>query len=210
MNLFRDMDLYKGIVLASLVVLPLGGWLVKVQDEEIAACKKTIHDATKPGGLLEQIGALQRKVEVVVANKRSTSDAIKDPRTYMEGQILAAAGGPGAGLKTTDFQPSEPKEERLVLPSKQPVTDHVVDITWLRKDLTIGMDFLWAVLWNCESGARQVGDQPQQSVWKLRELQLVNATDERALSQFKTPPPELVDKWSIKAMKFARREPRKT
>ena len=61
-----------------------------------------------------------------------------------------------------------------------------------------------------EALARQAGDQVQQSVWKLRDLQLINATDERMLTQFKTPPPELVDKWSIKSMKFARREPRKS
>jgi hypothetical protein len=208
MNLFRDMDLYKAIVLASLIVLPIGGWLIKVQDDEIEASKKAIHDAMKSGGLLEQIGALQRKVEVVVQNKRSMSEAIKDPRTYIEGQILAAAGG--SGLKTTDFQPTDAKEEKWVMPSKQQVTDHVVDVNWLRKDLTVGMDFVYAVLFNCESGARQTREQEQQSVWKLRELQLVNATDERLLSQQKTPPPELVDKWSIRVMKFARREPRKT
>jgi hypothetical protein len=207
MNLFRDMDLYKGIVLASAILLPLGGWLVKLQGDEIEACRKCIYDATKPGGLLEQIGKLQRKVEIVVQNRRSTSDAIKEPRVYFEGQILAAAGG--AGLRTSDFQPTEPKEDPFVLPSKQPVTDYVVDVTWLRKDLTVDMNFVYAVLFNCESGARQAGDQVQQSVWKLRELQLVNATDERLLSQWKTPPPELADKWSIKTMKFARREPRK-
>jgi hypothetical protein len=180
--------------------------MIKLQDEEIAACKKNIADATKPGGLLEQIGTLQRKVELVVQNKRSTSDAIREPRIYFEGQILAAGG---TGLKASDFQPNEPKEEKWVLPSKQAITDHVVDVVWARKDLAVPMDFIYAVLFNCESGARQAGDQAQQSVWKLRELTMVNATDERLLSQYRTPPPELADKWQIKTMKFARREPRK-
>ncbi|HEU4419553.1 MAG TPA: hypothetical protein VFT55_11485, partial [Planctomycetota bacterium] len=54
------------------------------------------------------------------------------------------------------------------------------------------------------------GDQSgQQSVWKLRELQIVNATDERVTGSNKTPPAVLNDDWSIKLMKFARREPRK-
>lgn len=206
MNFLRNLDLYKAIVLLSLVLLPLGGWLIKVQDDEILACRKAIAEATKPGGLAEQIGRLQRQVEVVVQNKRGMSEAIKNPGTYFEDQILAAGG---SALKTNDFQPLAPKEETTVLPSKQRIADHVVDVAWPRKDMMVGMDFVYAVLFNCESGARAVGDQVQQSVWKLRELVLVNATDERLLTSYKTPPPELADRWSIKSMKFARREPKK-
>jgi len=208
MNFLRNLDLYKAIVLLSLVLLPLGGWMIKRQDEEIAACKKAIVEATKPGGLLEQIGSLQRKVEVVVQNKRSMSDAIKNPGQYFEDQILAAGG---SALKTNDFQPLPPKEENSTLKGgKQHITDHVVEITWTRKDMTVPMDFVYAVLFNCESGAtKSERDQVQQSVWKLRELTIVNATDERNLAAYKTPPQELSDKWIIKGMKFARREPKK-
>ena len=112
MSFLRNLDLYKAIVLLSLVLLPLGGWMIKRQDEESAACKKAIGEATKPGGLLEQIGSLQRKVEVVVQNKGSMSDAIKNPGQYFEDQILAAGG---SALKTNDFQPLPPKEENSTL-----------------------------------------------------------------------------------------------
>ena len=71
------------------------------------------------------------------------------------------------------------------------------------------MGFIYAVLFNIESGASVGRQEGQQSVWKLRELQIVNATDERLTSSSKTPPAELKDDWSIKLMKFARREPRK-
>jgi hypothetical protein len=206
MNFLRSMDLYKAIVLLSLVLLPLGGWWVMRLDSKIVASKKAIDEAKRPGGLIEQIGSLQRKVEVVVQNKRSTSDSINDPRTYFEGQILAAGG---SGLKTSDFQPAPAREEKATLASKQPITDYVVDISWPRKDLAVQMDFVYAVIFNCESGARMTGDTVQQSVWKLRELHLVNATDERLKQGFKTPPPELQDKWTIKKMSMARREPRK-
>lgn len=202
MNFLRTLDLYKAIVLLSLVVLPVGGWYVTSLDETIALSKKSIEAARRPGGLLEQIGNLQHKVEVVVQNKRSTSDSIKEPRTYFEGQILAV----GAGLKTSDFQPQPAKEETSNL-GKQHVADFVVDVTW-RKEMVQKLEFISAVLFNCESGARN-NDQVQQSVWRLRELTLVNATDERLTTSFSTPPPSLEDRWRIATMKFARREPKK-
>lgn len=210
MSFLRTMDLYKAIVLLSLVLLPLGGWLIKRVDEQIDQSRTAIRNATAPNGTLEQIGNLQKKVETVVANSRNTTDAISQSRTYFEGQILAAAGN--SGLKQTEFQPSEPKEEPAVLgpgSARQRATDFVIDISWLRKD-PVQMDFVYAVLWNCESGARAVGEQVQQSVWKLRELHLVNATDEKTFTSYRTPPPELTDRWSIKQLKFARREPKKT
>lgn len=208
MSFLRNMDLYKAIVLLSLVLLPLGGWLLNRQDEDIAACRKAIADATRPGGLIEQIGGLQRKVEIVVQNRHAMSDAIKDPGVYFQDQILA---GVGSGLKSNDFTPMPPREEVSTLKnSKQRVADFVVDINWLRKD-PVPMDFIYAVLFNCESGARavSVGDPVEQSVWKLRELVVENATGERLLSARKTPPPQLDDKWTIRRMSFVRREPKK-
>jgi hypothetical protein len=206
MRFLRNLDLYKAIVLLSVVLLPVGAWLIKRLDAEIAACRRTIAEANRPGGLVEQIGSLQRKVEVVLQNKRSTTDAIIAPGTYFEGQILAAGG---AGIRVSDFQPREPKPEPWTLVPKQPVTDFVVDVDWVRKDMTVTLEFVYAVLFNCESGARQAGEAAQQSVWKLRELQLVNATDETVLNRNLTPPQELADRWVIRNMKFARREPRK-
>jgi hypothetical protein len=188
------------------VLLPLGGWMIKRQEDEIAACRRNIADATRPNGLLMQIGSLMRKVEVVALNKRSMSDAIKSPGQYFEDQILAAGG---SGLKNVDFVPSPPKEEKQTIGAKQRVADHVVDIAFTRKDLFVPLDFVFAVIWNCESGARVNADQVQQSVWKLRELTIDNATDERLLRDKRTPPAELADKWSIKKLAFARREPTK-
>ena len=203
MSLLRNMDLYKAIVLLSLVLLPVGGWMIKRQDDDIAACKKAIDDATRQGGLLEQIGGLQRKVEIVVQNKHSMSEAIKNPGVYFQDQIQLAA----QGIRANDFQPMPPKGESFTLKgSKTQVADFVVDVNWLRKD-PVGLDFIYAAIFNCESGARQVGDPVQQSVWKLRELIVENATGERLLSAYKTPPLQLDDKWTIRKLSFARREP---
>jgi hypothetical protein len=208
MNFLRSLDLYKVIVLLSFLVLPLGAWWCHDLDQRIEASRKSIGDATRPGGLLEQIGNLQKKIEVVAQNRRLTSDAINMPRPYFEGQIIAAGG---QNLKTDDFGLTDPKVEPAVLgQTKQRADDYVVDVTWQRKDFAVQLDFIYAVLFNCESGAGRAGEQiGRQSIWKLRELQLVNVTDDRLLQSYKTPPPELADKWSIRTMKFARREPRK-
>ena len=206
MNVLRSLDLYKVVVLLSVVVLPALGWWVTQLDSEIEQSHKAIREAKRKGGTLEQIGALQKTVELVVQNKLSTSDTINMPRRYFEGQILQAGG---ANLKTSDFGLTDPKEEPVSLPgSRQRASDFVVDVQWPRTDFSVNLDFVYAVLFNCESGAGASGG-VSQSIWKLRDLQLVNATDERLLTGYKTPPPELADKWTIREMKFARREPRK-
>ncbi|MBL8734507.1 MAG: hypothetical protein JNN13_19175 [Planctomycetes bacterium] len=207
MNFLRNLDLYKVIVLLSLVLLPAGYWYITTLDQQIEACNRAVTEATKSGGQLEQIGQYQRRVEIVAQNRRSASDAIKEPRTYFEGQILAAGG---SGLKTTDFSPAEPKIEKGTLPgSKQPIADHVVDISW-KRERDVPLEFVYAVMWNCESGAQAGGAQAgQPSVWKLRSLTITNNTDKNLVSAKKTPPPELEDRWVIDEMKFARREPRK-
>lgn len=208
MKFLRSLDLYTAIILLSLLLLPAGGvWIWKL-DGEITASKNAINEANRKGGLLEEIGSLQRKVEVVVQNERSTSDAIRVWRTYFEGQIMAAGG---SGLKNTDFTPQDPKEEPGPTVGKQSTTDYVCEIAWQNKQLQLPMEFIYAVLFNCESGATKLAADAaqQQSVWKLRDLVLTNATDDRLLTSGNTPPAELADKWAIRSMKFARREPKK-
>jgi len=208
MNFFRKLDLYRGIILLCLVALPACGWWCWTLEQSIADCKDAIAKATRPGGLLEQIGALQKKVELVVENRVSTSDAIKQPRLYFDGQILTAAS---QGLTNTDYSLSDPKEESAQMGGgKQRAADYVVDVTWKRKDLALPLAFIYAVLFNCESGNKTgVSRDGQRSVWKLRDLEIVNATDETIVNNsFKTPPVELEDRWFIKKMQFARREPR--
>lgn len=217
MKFLRSLDLYKVIVLLSLVLLPVGYLLVRRLDESILACKRTITEATRDNGLLEQIGALQRKVEIVDQNDTRSKVIVSQPRTYFEGQILGSAAS-GANLKTSDFAPNEaPSENGVLQKGKQPITDHIVAIDWTNKDrnreLTVTLDFVYSVIFNCESGARSAASagaaDGQRSIWKLRELELVNMTDEQLFSRHRTPPAEISDKWKIKQMKFARREPRK-
>jgi hypothetical protein len=209
MKFLREMDLYRGLILICLLALPVCGFWCYSIEQSIAECEKAILEATRSGGLLEQIGGLRVKVDLVVQNRLSTNDATQQPRTYFERQILAAAT---QNLAASDFGLTDPKEEPGYTGTKQRVKDYVAEVTWKRKDLSLPLAFVYAVLFNCESGARPGGAQTGlQSIWKLRKLELVNATNERLLtglgSNPEAPPPELEDKWSIKRMTFARREP---
>jgi len=202
MSFFKEMDLYKGIILLSVVLLPLGGWWINGLDAQIVSCQAALRTATKRGGYLEEIGKLQKQIEVVAQNRRAVS--IENPSTYFETQIRAAS----PNLRGDYFSPRQPTARPNTI-GRQRVVDQVVSIDWGKsKDRRdVKMDFVYAVLFNCESGARAngaTGGPP--SVWKLRSLKLRNASLER--SRGKTPPPELEDRWTIEKMEFARREPR--
>lgn len=209
MKFLREMDLYRALILICLLAMPVCGFWCYTIEQSIKECEKAIYDANRSGGLLEQIGSLQKKVELVVQNRLSTNDATQQPRTYFERQILAAAS---QNLATSDFGLTDPKEESGFTGTKQRAKDYVAEVTWKRKDLSLPLAFIYAVLFNCESGARPGGEQTGlQSIWKLRKLEIVNATNERLLtglgSNAEVPPPELEDKWAIRKMLFARREP---
>jgi hypothetical protein len=204
MKFFRTMDLYKAIVLLSAVLLPLGGWWVMGLDKNIDLCKKAIHQAERPGGYVEEIGTLQKQIEIVAQNRSSTSESIRDPRGYFDGQIIVS----GKGLKTNDFSVKSAKEEPARISGRGRATDFVVDIAWDR-DLKASMEFVYSVIYNCESGATQPGQKAPPSVWRLRDLSLDNLTLGNEVTGGKAPVPELRDEWRIKSMSFARREPTK-
>jgi hypothetical protein len=209
MKFLREMDLYKGLILLCLLALPVCGWWCKTLGDSIKECDAAIREANRPGGLLEQIGGYQKKIELVVQNRTSATGATQQPRTYFEGQIMAAAS---QNLEKNDFGLTDPKEETAVTgsSSRQKAVDFVAEVQWKRKDLALPLAFIYAVLFNCESGARPGGEKAGlQSIWKLRELSIVNATNERLAATQEVPPPELEDKWSIKKMTFARREPKR-
>lgn len=209
MKFLREMDLYRGLILICLLALPVAGWWCNSLANSIKECEAAVREATRPGGLLEQIGGYQKKIELVVSNRQSAAGATQQPRTYFEGQIMASAT---QNLEKNDFGLTDPKEETAVTSasSKQKAVDFVAEVQWKRKDLSMPLTFVYAVIMNCESGARPGGGAAGlQSIWKLRELSIVNATNERLVATMDVPPPELEDKWAIKKMTFARREPKR-
>lgn len=209
MKLLREMDLYKALILACLVLMPACGWWLYTIEQSIQSCEKAVADATSPKGWLWEIGSLQKQVELVAQNRLSSVDAIQQPRTYFQSQIFAAAG---QGLAANDFSLTDPKEERVTLSKQQKAKDFVAEVNWKNKSLSLPLEFVYSVIFNCESGARAGGGDTSglQSIWKLRRLELVNATNEKLASpstNAEIPPPELENKWTIKQMHFVRREP---
>ena len=94
--------------------------------------------------------------------------------------------------------------------SRQSATDYVVKIEWQRRggvDFPLSRDLVFAVLFNCESGARGNRTTAAPSVWKLRSLRIVNETAQKIMTRTETPPQPLEDKWVVRDMQFARREP---
>jgi hypothetical protein len=114
------------------------------------------------------------------------------------------------GISKNDFSP-QPQGDKPGTSGKQRYIDKEIKIDFgktaaSRRDYKLPRDALYAVLFNCESSAGDAGG----SVWKLRRLHIVNASDEKTFSSKKTPPaPELEDNWQVREMMFARREPQK-
>ena len=52
MSFLKTMDLYKGIILMSVLLLPAGGWWVSKLQTEIEQCEDALYQATKNGGML--------------------------------------------------------------------------------------------------------------------------------------------------------------
>lgn len=215
MKFLAKLDLYKAIILGSLLLLPVAGWWIMNLQQSIQDCERAIREAKKPGGTLEQIGTLQKKVRLVVMSQALTSST-SDPGTYFERQILLSK----PGIDKNSFRISPESEEPAAIPgSKQKVVDKVVKIEWggrsNRRDFLVQQDLINAVVFNCESAATEPGKGDGQardalpSIWRLRRLTFENELFENAFNAKRMPPPELEDKWLIRAMDFARREPPK-
>ncbi|GAB4136501.1 MAG: hypothetical protein Fur0037_01100 [Planctomycetota bacterium] len=199
----KSFDLYKGIILGCLVLMPVSGFWIRHLYGRIDACERAVAAATRPGGTLETIGLLQRKMDTVKSN-RSVLEQLKDPGLYFDKQIRSSDRS--GTISSDDFQ--IPGTRDVVGGSgKQRFVDKEQQIIFGkrgsgRNDRSFNRDFIWALIYNCESGAGSGS-----SIWKLRKLEIVNATDEKTLTSKRTPPPELEDRWTIRDLKFARRQP---
>lgn len=211
MSFLKSMELPEWTILGSLLALPFVGWWISVERNAIAVATKAVR---KNVGELEMIGKLQSQVELVEQNSRATGGST-DSGTYFQLQLQESAGN--GGLKTDDYSLSSPVSKTVILgarPNEQRVTDYSVDIKFERKDkktpFKVSRDFLFAVLFNCESGARR-GSASLPSIWKLQELTIENASAAEAFkgSGKKVPPQPTDDLWIVNKLKFARREPEK-
>jgi hypothetical protein len=210
MKQLAKLDLYKVVIVASLLLLPAVGWWINTTRASIEAAERALTEATKTDGLLEEIGKLQKQLRTVEENRASTSNQTGNSSTYFDAQIFRSAVA--GQLEKNQFNISPPREENVTTGQKQAAKDIVVKIDWMPrggKEFTFRRDFLFAVLFNCESSARSAESAPLPSIWKLYSLKITNATVSKLVTQQMTPPAELEDDWIVSKMEFARREPRK-
>lgn len=206
MNPLRNMDLYKGVILASLLLLPVTGWWINGTMETIEATRRAISAATRTDGYLMEIGKLQKQIETVEANRVSNT-GLGEVKVYFQNQLHLADP---VNLKDDDFTVLPVQQEHTRIGQQQEVTDHVVGIRFERrggKDFVMSREFLFAMLFNCESGAQGHGQTSAvPSIWKLRKLHVKNDSvpDNKG-----APPQPLEDRWVVRSLEFARREPRK-
>jgi hypothetical protein len=203
------LDLYKGVILASLVLLPAVGWWIKRTRDTIDATNRAITDATKPGGNIEEIGKLLKQLEVVETNRFNASAQLADPRVYFERQLFLSAQG---GIARDAFSFKAEKTDQVTL-GKQHATDHIVPIDFTptagKKEFIFSRELLFAVLFNCESGFGGEKASTVTSIWKLYSIKATNASLQKEASQQLTPPAEIEDRWLVTNLQFARREPSK-
>lgn len=211
MSFLKNMELPEWTIIGSLLALPFVGWWISTEQSAIDVARTAIR---RNSNELELIGKLQGQVELVERNRRTTGATPQDPGTYFEMQLTESDAN--RVLKTDDYEIGKPNPRRGTVGSgraSQQVTDYDVDIQFQKKDnktdFTMTRDFLFAVLFNCESGARE-GSAPLPAIWKLQELSLVNPMADNAFKGGKKVPPQPIDDvWVVKKLKFSRREPRK-
>lgn len=195
-NAFRDMDLYKGIIFASLILLPAAGWWAWSLDNRIRAGERAI--ATAETTLLREIGSLQTEVEEVQRNKLPGGgiSGTGDHRVFFQNQIRGSSTTP---LSSSDFTIT-PETEVTV--RRLNAVDSEVTIEFARsgrEDYALPRDYIMALLFNIESAPPQV--------WKLRHVRLRNEDTQRLVTQKQPPPPEIGDTWLVDGLKYARRSP---
>jgi hypothetical protein len=201
-RLFRNMDLYKGIILFSCLATPtaaLVGWNMQ---KSIEAGKTALTAAQSKTGDLVTIGTLQKQVEKQRALMRAEPES--DYQTYFVRAVMNSAS---TGLARSDFRIGPRQTQRApTVPARggsPGAIDVMVEIEFKRATETtkwaLPRDFLHAILLRCESGGSQI--------WKLRELRVRNSEAHSAAVATKAPPMETADTWIVEKMVFTSREP---
>ena len=189
------MDLYKLIILISIVAIPGAGAWAYLEDTWLDEAKQAQQKAIRPNGQLEKIGLLEKQIEEIKTNMNRNA-SVGGHLLYFENRITGSVRG--GELKDTDIQISD---EQARQKSKERAVDYEVSIKFERggKPLPLTREVIHAILFNCEAFAK---------TWKLRTIRLSNVEADKASG--KSPPPKTVsDEWKVDKLVFARREPQR-
>lgn len=195
MSFLKNLDLYKSIILGSLLCLPIALGFVYWVNGELEVAKTALKRAEQANGELERIGQLQQQLETISRNvaKGGQSD---NHRLFFEQRIVNSVKD--GGLRSSDFEIGNQVPARV---AKLKAVDQTTSISFSRggKPLPLSREFIYAVLFNCEAGGSQV--------WKLRDLDMVNEEAKSAMRGRSAPPKTVKDLWLMQKLVFARREP---
>ncbi len=191
----KNMDLYKAIIFASILLIPAAGFFAYWQTEQLDIATKAVREAKKRNGLIEKIGVLKKELESIAKNKKLNQNVSHD--IYFEKQISIAAGGKGSNFKSTNLKIGN--EESVGAGKHAQDFEVKIDFVDGGKPLQLPRDFIHAVLFNCEAFVK---------TWRLREVSMVNV-DCKGRKGTNPPPKTVGDKWEVKRLKFARRVPKR-
>lgn len=190
-KLFSNMDLYKGIILASVLLTPVAGFWAWSMNKEIQQGRTALQNTLKRGGEMETIGSFQKQIENQVKNTTGVIDT--NYRTFFEQRVLESAS---EGLRRDQFVIGNKNETRIGTNLDQSVE---IEFKSGQNRMELPRAFIQAVCFNVESNSQ---------AWKLRELWIRNK-DTLDLRANKAPPPETADIWRVDRLVFATREPAK-
>ncbi len=189
----KKFDLYKVIIIASLVLSPVaGGWAYWLQGR-IAEGEKAIAQAKNPRGPLQAIGLLQQEIDGMRA-KSGSAQAEADPRTYFDVQVSRSS----QSLRRTDFILNTLQDTRV---SDLKAVDRQWSIEFKeggKTPLPMARELITNILHNVEAHS---------PAWRLRTLHLKNRETRELRARGGKPPPEVSDEWFVDRMVFAKREP---
>jgi hypothetical protein len=191
----KQFDLYKWIIIGSLVVMPVAGGWVYWLGQKIAEGERAVAAATRPRtGELATIGRLLAEIQSQA--KSAGTQTAEDPAVYFDKEINKASGGT---LERNAYHivpvSAVPHRETKSL-------DRLYKMEFKRhnKAFALGRDLVQAIVYMVEANS---------PAWRLRSLRLRNETiaAKQMQSSGIKPPPEIDDKWLVEKMEFARREP---
>jgi hypothetical protein len=203
-NPFRGMDLYKGIIFACLLLMPVvGGWAYWLH-ERIGVAKSAVAAADRNSRTLSGAGELQKIGWLQQSIANMTRNAVNAEVEQDVGILIDRRMGQtfkGEGLRRNDYT------VRTLTATTKPGewTDTPVSIEFKRdgkEAFPLTREQINAFVFNMESGGG-TGVSP----WKLRSLKLRNADTKDKQSGGKKPPPEISEQWFIDKMVFVKREP---
>lgn len=190
-------DLYKTIIVVSLLLLPVAGGGLYWLEQQITTGKRAIADAQRPRtGQLPVIARLVNEIESLVKNAGRAAAEV-NPEVYFEREIGTSAK---QTLRRTDFRIDQINTVKHVETAS---IDRQIKVDFTRdgKKFALPRDLVQAILFNIEA---------RSPAWRLRSLTLRNE-ETGGTKQMRTagdqPPGTIADNWFVDNMIFARREP---